>query len=513
MIHSKKHDAKNEMKSKIFINSVYGLILQVILIPINFLLRYILLRYIGVDLIGVSGTAISLVGILCLAEGGFGSAIAFCLYKPIVENDYERINKLIAVFKRVYTYIGCFILLAGFVFLFFLRYMFNGIEMTVGVYSIFYMECINSAASYFLCYRRTLLVANMQGYLNSKVDIVCNLVFSLTGVLAVFLTHNYFLYLLIKILQTVVSNVVIHIVSQKSCPYVKRTSIDKSVFKEVLGYCKNLIAGNLAAYVYNSTDNLVISTFTKTSNVGYLSNYTMISNYLKTLSAACISGATPAIGQKMANDDIDSRRITFNRYSGICRLMALLVCVPTYVLMDSFIENVYGAEYVLDRAITIFITMVVYLFIAPFACGTYITTSGNFKILKYVEILGAVTNLMISLVMVRSWGISGVLLGTVVSAFLQWVVRSYYVYIKILQWRFRTYMLGWLKELVAVLILVISEIVISKVMASINIDIYAIEFVFSGLISVVIAFALYTILYHFEDKLKITDIVGMIRRK
>lgn len=498
-----------ELKGKIVKNSVYGLMLQIVMIPLNFLLRVILLKYVGVEFLGISGTAASMVGVLSLAEGGFGSAIAYCLYKPVVEKDYNRINQLMTVFKNIYTILGIFVILAGGILSCFIKFFFSGIEITGFVYTIFYLECLNSAISYFLCYRRTLLGANMHNYIANKVDIVCNLFFIMLGIAVVLLTRNYILYLIIMILKTCISNIIIHIKSRKIYPYLRKTKAEKNTYKEVVGYSKNLLWGNIAAFIYNSTDNIIISSFTNTINVGYLSNYTMVVNYLKTLSGAALSGVTPAIGQKQAVDRIEKKRETYVVYSQLCSFLAMLVCVPTYILLDSFIRNIYGDEYVLSRWISMLLTAIVYLYIAPYPYGTFITTSGKFEALKKVEFVGAAANLIVSIVLVQFMGIEGVLIGTVVSTLIQWFMRMYYVFFDVLGYNKKQYIIRWVKEIYYYILIVISVIIIRLVTNFFSISIYVIQFIVYGMIAVLVTVFVYMFFYRFDDKVKISYLVSV----
>ena len=232
-------------KSTVF-NVIFGLLYQLIMIPTQFLLRYILLKFIGVEFIGISCIVVSLVGVLCLAESGFSTAILYCLYKPIVEKNYARINQILSAYKKLYSYIGIFILFGGGILSSFIDLFFTGIEITSLIYAIFYLETFNAAISYFLCYRRTLLQAYTYTYVCNIVDIACNTIFTIFGIVIVYLTHDYILYLLVIIAKTMISNLVIHVWCGFHFEFLANVKTDKNIFREILGYSKNLIFGNIA---------------------------------------------------------------------------------------------------------------------------------------------------------------------------------------------------------------------------------------------------------------------------
>ncbi|QWP30285.1 hypothetical protein J5W80_05480 [Akkermansia muciniphila] len=61
---------------------------------ISFFSRKIFLNCLGADFVGLTGTLMSLLNFLNLAELGISTAIGYVLYKPIFEHDETRIMKL-----------------------------------------------------------------------------------------------------------------------------------------------------------------------------------------------------------------------------------------------------------------------------------------------------------------------------------------------------------------------------------------------------------------------------------
>ena len=93
-------------------NSSIGLASQIIAIVFQFITRSIFVKYLGVELLGISSTFSSVLNTLSLAELGFQSAIIYSLYKPLANNDYEAINKIIGVLKIIYRCVGIFFIVA-----------------------------------------------------------------------------------------------------------------------------------------------------------------------------------------------------------------------------------------------------------------------------------------------------------------------------------------------------------------------------------------------------------------
>ena len=77
-------------------NSFVAVGLQLVALLIGFWSRRIFLNHLGTELLGLNTTANSLLQFLNLAELGIGSAIGVTLYKPLFENDKNKIREVVA---------------------------------------------------------------------------------------------------------------------------------------------------------------------------------------------------------------------------------------------------------------------------------------------------------------------------------------------------------------------------------------------------------------------------------
>ena len=87
---------------KTLLNARVNLFFYFITLALSFFSRKIFLDALGADFIGLTGSLSSLLGFLNLAELGIGSAIGYVLYKPIFEQNHEKINEIISVFGYLY---------------------------------------------------------------------------------------------------------------------------------------------------------------------------------------------------------------------------------------------------------------------------------------------------------------------------------------------------------------------------------------------------------------------------
>ena len=81
-------------------NTTNGIISQVISVLANFIVRTIFLMYLNESYLGINGVFTNILTMLSLAELGFGATIIYSMYKPIAENDKEKLKALMLLYKK-----------------------------------------------------------------------------------------------------------------------------------------------------------------------------------------------------------------------------------------------------------------------------------------------------------------------------------------------------------------------------------------------------------------------------
>ena len=94
-------------------NILYGIVNRSLNIIFPFISRTILIYVLGTKFLGLNALFTSILQVLNLAELGFSNAIIYSMYKPVAENDIEKIGVLLNFYKKVYRIIGIVILVFG----------------------------------------------------------------------------------------------------------------------------------------------------------------------------------------------------------------------------------------------------------------------------------------------------------------------------------------------------------------------------------------------------------------
>ncbi|MGM8138971.1 oligosaccharide flippase family protein [Enterococcus italicus] len=402
-----------------FKGSVIGVISQIITLLLKLFVRTLFIRFLGREILGLDSVLVDLIGMLSLAELGITSAMLFHIYTPIIKKDKKMINKLMASYKVIYRYIAFAVLVIGIIIGLFLPYFIRGLSIEWKyIYLCYSLLVINSICSYLMSYQRILLNADQKTYLVITADLISSILFTFIQVAALFFLKSYAMFIIILILQTLFSNLILFFYTKKYYSFVNsKTKASISDLKLILSDAKDVMGGKVAGYVYNSTDNIVISIIMGTSIVGNLSNYRYVVSAMKTLVNSAMSAIQPIIGNYL-NSDTDktkSYRI-LQQYTFVRFLIAGFTVIPFISSINDFILIWTGDKtYVLSIVIPILFSIEYYIGCVYGSFGEYLLGLGEFKAIKNIQLLGAGTNIIFSIVGSIVFGISGVLLGTSLS--------------------------------------------------------------------------------------------------
>lgn len=176
-----------------------------------FLNRTLFLWLMGPAYLGLNGLFTSILGVLALAELGFGTAIICSMYKPIADDDQTLICAYLRFYRTVYRCIGSAIFLIGLVLLPFLRRLVHGdLPPDVDLHILYLLYLTNTAVSYFLfAYRGAVLSAHHRNDVLTNIRTVLSGAQYLTVFLILILTRNYYLYVITTVVFTVIQNLLI----------------------------------------------------------------------------------------------------------------------------------------------------------------------------------------------------------------------------------------------------------------------------------------------------------------
>ena len=413
-------------------NAKVGLSFYVVSIFVNFFSRKIFLEKLGDDFVGLTGTLQSFLGFLNLAELGLGTAIGFMLYKPIYDKDHLLINRLLSVFGSLYSRVGVFTLILGFVISLSFPFVFDeNIRLPV-IYYLFSAYLFSSLLSYFFNYNLFLLEADQKNYIVTKYYQGSNLIKLVLQATFLLIYENYYLWITLEILNSIIYSLLLNQKIRKEYPWLQTKKIPfKKIVEEFSNFIlkvKQISIHKLSVFVLNGTDQILIFFLVDLQSVAFFGNYQMIFLKLMGLLNSFFAGTSAGIGNLVAENNSNAIKKVFSELLAIRFFVAGTICFSLLELIESFIELWIGNKYILDNSILI--VMLLNLFIMQIrvpvdnfkqAYGLYSDT--------WAPIAQSLINLFFSIFLGIKYGILGIMLGTLISLSLIVLIwRPYFLF-------------------------------------------------------------------------------------
>lgn len=412
-------------------NICYSYIGTILTSVFSVICRTIFVYKLGADYLGVSGLFANVLGVLSFTELGIGSAIVFALYRPIADNDREKIKSLLALYKRAYQLIALIVATIGILLLPFLRALVNT-EIPLSEIRIYYLVFLfNTVSSYFVSYKTSYVSALQMEYVVTNTTTVGTIITNVFQIILLLAGGDYLGYLLVaaiigliqKIATVFYLNIKFPILTEKNIKALD-SETKSSIWKNV----KALIIHKVGDVSVNQTDNIIISAFVSTTAVGLLSNYTTLNTLISTFTNKFFGSFTASFGNMLAKESIEKQRKIFDTYDLLGFWIYGFVLIAFVTLSQPFITLWLGSNLLLDDATVVLYFVSSYLAGMTFIPYNFKVAAGRFNEDKWVAFIQAITNLVVSIVAIKMIGLPGIFVGTIASRMIVVIVRPYIVF-------------------------------------------------------------------------------------
>lgn len=416
----------------VYINSSVTLISQIFQVILGFVIRKLFIDYLGVEYLGYNSVFANILQMLNLADMGIGVAITSYLYKPLAENNLDRISAIMKIYKNIYSILGLIVFGVGLIISINLNILIPDATCSIGYLRLlFYINLIGTVSTYFLAYKRTLLIADQKSYIANIVDTSVYFVISILQLISLIIFPNYIIYLSLNIAKNIISNILISLNVNKNYSFINNNA-DLNLINEyrpqIIQYVKDVFVSRIGAVIYYSTDNIILSVIKGSLLTGYLSNYTLITGQLNTVVNQVLSSVQATFGNfiSVTNSNEEKMKMTNNYFCvNFCIGNFCMLCFS--LLAQPFIKLFFGEAMLLDLSTAIWLGVNLLLtFLIQLPSQVFVI----YKLFRYdrpIIIVSATLNIIISIILVNIFGINGVLIGTFLTSLIYLFSRFYII--------------------------------------------------------------------------------------
>ncbi len=412
-----ENNKKNTSRTKnVLHNSVWALFSFFVTGVLGLVTRKVFVKFLQIEFLGLNGLFSNLLGWFSLAELGIASVISYNLYRELGNNNIEEINVLMSIYKVVYAVIGSVIAVVGTVLLFFLPLLIKDNEVSLGYARLIYIiQLAGNVSSYFLAYRRTLFICDQKEYICIRIDVILAFVAAIIRILVIVLLHSFVIYSLVTLVQNIVANIVIYILCSRKYKYLKSVKVgrkeisERHVFKDV----KNLLVQKISLLVYFNTDNIIITSFLGLKMTGIVANYVLVTTAIQQLMYASLKGVIPSVGNLVHTESKERVLNVYNMLDVFYFIFGSVVACDIIVCMQHFIQLFFGSDYLLPLGYVIGIAIDKHFGMQFENAYNFRSALGMFDQDRKWWVFSAIANIVFSILLVKFFGIVGIIAGTI----------------------------------------------------------------------------------------------------
>lgn len=405
---------------KILTNAKVSLLFFMLTLGLGFISRGVFIQNLGSEVLGVNTLVTNLIGFLNLAEMGIVSAIASSLYKPLAEKNYKVVEEIVTVQGWLYRKIAYIIMFLSCILMLFFPLIFNKVEgvSLIYIYSVFIVFLFSSLLTYFFTYIQVVIVADMQEYRVTYIVKGIQIVKIMLQILFVSYSDYPLMYwLVLEFLSAIISSAILYRMVKKYYPWLLvNLSLGKELSQkhsEIITHTKQLFFHKFSTFVLYQTTPIIIYLYLTVHMVTIYGNYMLIITGLTTLFTSLFSSIQAGVGNLVATSTKEQVLSFFYEYFVLRFWLALVVCLILYFQSKEFIILWLGNDFVLNNVELFWLIVYTFLILAR-SMEVFIVSYKLFSDI-YAPIAESVLNLSLSLILGYFFGLSGILIGIIIS--------------------------------------------------------------------------------------------------
>lgn len=411
----------NLMKSRTYYakrNVITGCISKVIYLLLPFCTRTFITYYLGVKYLGLNNLFVSLLQMLNLAELGVSSAIVFCMYKPIANDDNKTICALLNFYKITYRVIGLVILTLGLCIIPFLDNFIKGeVPNNVNIVFVYVLFLLNTVLGYLLySYKSSILVAYQRVDITNLITTIIVFLQNLIQIISLIVFSNYYIFAIIMPICTIVNNLLIARITSKLYPnIICKGKLDKEILIDLKYKISGLMVSKLCMTSRNSLDNVIIASFIGLNSVAIYGNYYMIMSGVQSILSIATVSITASVGNSIA---LETPKKNYDDMMKFCFIYSWISGIATCCLLNlyqPFMKIWMGEDMLFPFNIVICMCIYFYSLTLGDIRTVYMTGAGLWWESRFRSILEALTNIVLNVVLGKMFGVIGVVIATIIS--------------------------------------------------------------------------------------------------
>ena len=435
---------------KVLANIFTSLSLQLVSVMCGLIVPRLIIRTYGSGINGLISSILQFLSYIILLESGVGGVVRAALYKPLADNNINKISGIMKATQKFFRVIAFFFIgyaiLLSLIFPGLTRNEFNYINT---VLLILIISLSTFVQYYFGITNQIILQADQRNYITSVFQIITTIMNTLLVVILVRLRLSIHMvqlgYAIVYIIKPILLN-----------RYVKRKyQIDPKspADNEAIRQRWDGFGHHIAFFLHSNTDIVVLTLFTNMKEVSVYSVYLMVISGMEKLASTFSTGIEAAFGNMLANGESDAIKRNFLIYEFVSSVLVTVLFTSTALLILPFIsiytKGITDVSYIRPLFAYVF-TAAEAFYCIKYPYHSLILAAGHYKQTRNGAFEEAIINIIISIILVQFLGLAGVAFGTLCAMIYRTVQYALYLSKHIIQRDFSIFIKRMAVNLIAV---------------------------------------------------------------
>lgn len=434
------------------LNTISTLIFQLTTMLSGFIIPKLILDTFGSNANGLVSSLSQFLGYIALVEGGITGVIMAKLYKPLTENNNEKISAILASANRFYRRISyIFIIYAVFLGVAYPIIFNTGFDFFYVFLLTLILSITNIIQYMFSITYRTLLNADKKIYIVSFTQAFIRIAEIILAFLAIKVYPDIHFLKFLTGIVFIIQPIVYFSYVKKHYQIDKAAKADNALIK---GRWDGF-AINTAAFIHNSTDIAILTIFTNLATVSVYSVYALITGGIKNVINALTSSLNPTLGHAYARRDYSGLKKKLDLYEYIIFMLVFFIFGVAVLLITPFVmlytDGLTDADYY-QPVFGVLLILAEALYLLKFPHLNLAYSADKFKEISRPAFIEAGLNIVISVALVPFMGLIGVAIGTCVAMLYRMIFHVYYTSKIVPRWKQRFFYCKLMIFLIATLI-------------------------------------------------------------
>lgn len=472
-----------ESGNRIVKNSMMALLYEIIAIIAGLIVPRLILGSFGSSYNGIVSSVTQFLSFIVLLRAGIGGVAKTHLYKSLKENDNELTSQVMHAVKdymdRVCAIFAISLIIMSCVYPYIVSLPWLSTAVLVLICGL-----SSLAENYFGITNMILLQADRKDYVISIGNIASTITNLVVTIILIHLNCSIHIVKLGTAISFSINPIFLWIYNRINYQINYNSNYDK----KLLAQTKDAFVHVVAEFIHRNTDVIILTVMTNTLVVSVYSVHAIIVNGLRKLTNAFTANIESVLGG-LYNDEKKLFENAFLDFEFAVFIIGIFTYACCGILISPFIkvytQGINDINYVVP-IYGLLISIGEFMDLAKTPYQFAIRISGHFKETKIISIIEAIVNIIVSIALVKFFGIIGVAVGTVIAMTWRTIAYSIFVHNRILPTQ-KNKLFKYI--LFSTLVIAVSSILF-KLIVKFDITNYYIFIVASVLAAIIVSFVL-----------------------